>query len=165
MKRLIFVRHAKAEPWDGKKNDFERQLSSKGQNDAAIMAGVLQDNGIRPDLILSSSADRALQTAQIIAEKMNISSGKLKKKDDLYEDVTTNDILEIISTTMESVNNLMVVGHNPWISIVSEALSFDYDEIMPTCGVLVLDYKVDFWDEVLPGNGKVKLNEIPKTYR
>lgn len=165
MKRLIFVRHAKAESWDGEKNDFDRQLASKGQTDAGIMSGVLLANNVRPDLIYSSSADRALQTAQIIAKDLNISSGRIKQKDDLYEDVTTSDILEIISTTMESVKTLMIVGHNPWISDVAATMSFDFDAILPTCGTLLLEYKVDYWDEVLPGNGKIKLYDIPKNHR
>jgi phosphohistidine phosphatase len=165
MKRLIFVRHAKAEPLDGGKNDFERQLASKGLNDAGIMSTVLLKANIRPDLVYSSSADRALQTAQILAEKLNITSGKIKKNDDLYEDVTTSDILEIISRTMESVKTLMIVGHNPWISDVTSTMSDSYDDIMPTCGVVVLDFKVDYWDEVLPGNGILKLDDMPKNYR
>ncbi|MFC0875881.1 histidine phosphatase family protein [Saccharicrinis sp. FJH2] len=165
MKRLIFVRHAKAETFDGQKNDFERQLASKGQNDAGIMSTVLLKANIRPDLIYSSSADRAFQTAQIFAEKLNINPGKVKKNDDLYEDVTTSDILEIISTTMESVKSLMIVGHNPWISDVTGTMSDSYDDIMPTCGMVVLDFKVDYWDEVLPGNGSVKLDDFPKNYR
>lgn len=165
MKRLIFVRHAKAEPWDGKKNDFDRQLTPKGLNDAGIMSDVLAKNGFKPDLIFSSSAARAFQTALKFSETMGINSGKVKKKDEFYEDVTSSDILELISTCMESVKTLMVVGHNPWITDVAEAMSDSYEDSMPTCGVVVLEYKVDFWDEVLPGNGKLKLEDFPSNHR
>lgn len=165
MKRLIFVRHAKAESWDGEKTDFERQLVPKGQNDTGLMSTVLSKNNIKPDVIHTSSADRALQTALIIAERLGINPGKVKRYDDLYEDVTTSDILELISRSVESVNTMMIVGHNPWVSIVAEAMSDNFTDILSTAGIVVLDFKVDYWDEVLPGNGKIKLNDSPKNYR
>jgi phosphohistidine phosphatase len=165
MKRVIFMRHAKAEPMDDEMTDFDRQLAEKGRNDAGIISSVLQNNGIKPDLILSSSALRAYQTALIISERIGLNPGKVKKHDDLYEDVTTSDILEYITTSVDSVKTLMIVGHNPWISNVAVALSQNFDEIFPTSGLLVLDFKVDFWDEVIPGDGKTRLYDFPKNYR
>lgn len=165
MKRVIFMRHSKAEPMDDEMSDFDRQLAEKGRNDAGIMSTVLQSNSIRPDLILSSSALRAYQTALTVADRMSINPGKVKKHTDLYEDVTTSDILEHITTSVDSVKTLMIVGHNPWISNVAVALSQNFDDILPTSGVLVLDFKVDFWDEVIPGEGKTRLYDFPKNHR
>lgn len=164
MKRLIFLRHAKAERWDGQKNDFDRNLTERGENDSLIMADVLNAAGIKPNIVYSSSAERTIQTANIVSEKLGISQASIKQSDELYEDVTTADVLELISTMRESVHNLMIVGHNPWISTITEAMSADFDDILPTCGVAVLDFKVDFWDEVLPGSGKIKLYDFPKNH-
>ena len=72
MKTLYIVRHAKSS-WDNLSiDDFDRPLNKKGLKDAPKMAKHFADTYQRPDLIISSPARRALETAENFAEKLKI---------------------------------------------------------------------------------------------
>ena len=69
MKRIYFIRHAEAQ--SGGISDFERKLSPRGKEDAMRLGELLRSRRVAPHLIVSSSAVRALTTAQIIADALN----------------------------------------------------------------------------------------------
>nr|WP_315045931.1 histidine phosphatase family protein [uncultured Campylobacter sp.] len=69
MKRIYFIRHAEAQSGNG--SDFERTLSYAGELCAIKLGEKLRSLGLTPDLIITSSAIRALHTAQIIANALD----------------------------------------------------------------------------------------------
>jgi phosphohistidine phosphatase len=72
MKRLMLMRHAKSS-WDQPDlPDFDRPLNKRGKRDAPLMARRLCELGEKPDLILSSPAERAIRTAMVVAEELGI---------------------------------------------------------------------------------------------
>jgi phosphohistidine phosphatase len=75
MKRLILVRHAKAEA-GGYDHDFSRTLSDKGMADAPVVARELVKRNMKPDYMISSPATRALTTARLYAEEFNFPKEK-----------------------------------------------------------------------------------------
>ena len=70
MKKLYLIRHAKSDWSDVSKSDFERGLNKRGQKAIFTMADALLENGVMPDLILSSSANRAKLTAEGLANEI-----------------------------------------------------------------------------------------------
>lgn len=69
MKRIYFIRHAEAQ--SSGRSDFERELTPRGEEDALRLGELLRSRRVAPHLIVSSSAVRALTTAQIIADALN----------------------------------------------------------------------------------------------
>ena len=123
MKRLILVRHAKAEIADYEKTDVQRKLIQRGINDAGLMANMINENIPMPSLIVSSNAVRAYQTACIIGEKIGYNVCSIKKIPDFYENVSASDILTFANNEPRCSDSLMVVGHNPWITYVAQHLA------------------------------------------
>ncbi|NTW10984.1 MAG: hypothetical protein HGA26_06465 [Chlorobiaceae bacterium] len=65
MKTLYIVRHAKAGWENGVTKDFDRTLSDRGLRTAPVMANLLKERKVVPDLVISSPAKRALTTAKL----------------------------------------------------------------------------------------------------
>jgi phosphohistidine phosphatase len=161
MKRLILVRHAKAEQ-GGYDHDFKRQLSEKGLDDARNVALDLKKWDISPDYIISSPASRALTTAQIFAEELNFPKHDIIEKKGLYFDFTTQEFLEMIQEVPDKCDTLFVFGHNPFMFFVAENLSKNFTGDMPTCSTVVLEFKVDSWEKVESRKGHLFLHLYPK---
>ena len=82
MKRIYFIRHAEAQ--SGGKSDFERALSHAGELCAIKLGEKLRTLRLVPDLIITSSAIRALHTAQIIANALGATK-KIASLQELYD--------------------------------------------------------------------------------
>lgn len=165
MKRIIFVRHAKTEAWDYGKEDFHRQLTDRGVNDCAIMATSLEQNQLTPSIIFTSSAARALRTADILANRLHLPEEQISSSKELYEYVSTQHILDLVHQCDDAMDTIMIVGHNPWISNVASVMSNNFQSIMPTAGVVALEYKIEEWHQINPNKGKIIYYETPKAFK
>ncbi len=165
MKRILFVRHAKTEPWDFGVDDFNRKLTNRGHKDSLLIAESLKSKELIPDFIYTSAAKRAVETTNLFAAHLDVPSSQIEKHDDLYEYVSTQDIQDLISRSSEDYQTIMIVGHNPWISNVAAMLSKDFQSIMPTTGTVCLEYKVKKWKEVNPATGKNIYYKTPKSFK
>ena len=84
MKELILVRHAKSSWKDASVYDHERPLNKRGKRDAPEMGARLKLRGCEPDLIVSSSAVRALETARTVAGEIGYPLGRIVVDERLY---------------------------------------------------------------------------------
>ncbi len=164
MKTLILVRHAKSS-WDNPgSSDFERTLNQRGENDAPFMANVLKEKGIKPDLIISSPAVRALTTAKYFATALGIEHADILQKELIYNSSFT-EILKMIKKTGGTANTVMLFGHNPDITHLCTYLSGNYFDNVPTCGVICIDFtKVSKWEAIDDKNGEMRFYEYPRKY-
>ncbi len=163
MKRLILVRHGKANPEHKEDNDIDRDLIKKGQKDSKLIAEVLKKNKVKPDLIISSVANRALQTAEIFAEIMEIDKNEIKQEQFLYDGYTTGQLSDFIGEQSDDLQTIMIVGHNPFISQSGIRLSKNFHQSFPTVGCLGLKFNVENW-HFEPGSGDIDFFEFPKKY-
>ncbi|MFO7863345.1 MAG: histidine phosphatase family protein [Salinivirgaceae bacterium] len=163
MKRLILVRHGKAEQ-EKTEDDFSRNLIKSGRRDAKLIADVLVKNNIKPELIASSTATRASETAEIMAEVFGIATTDVQKEDFLYDGYTTGQLTDFLAELPESLSTVMVVGHNPFISQTGIRLSKNFHQSFPTTGCLGLKFDTDTW-KLDPGEGEIDFFEFPKKYR
>jgi len=161
MKRLIIVRHAKAEQ-GGYDHDFQRQLSEKGMDDARNIANDLKEWKIFPDYIIASPATRALTTARIFAEELDFPKQDIIEKKGLYFDYTTQEFVDLIHDVPDQYESLFVFGHNPFIYFVVESMSQNFNGDMPTCSTVVLEFNVPSWKKVEPRKGHFFLHLYPK---
>ncbi len=163
MKQMIFVRHAKSS-WDyAELSDFERPLNKRGRRDAPFMGKLIYKLGFKPQLIISSPALRAYFTARIIAREIEYPLNKLVANEDLYE-ATASDFLRIINNLDEKLTTVMLVGHNPGITLTVNLLGDKQIENIPTTGVAVLKFNLNSWEEIELHTGSLMAFEFPKKY-
>src|SRR5512143_3988842 len=130
MKTLYLVRHAKSSRDDPTLPDRKRPLNDRGKRDAPAMAERLAGQGVKPDLILSSPAVRALATAQAFAKKFDYAITDLVEDDRLYA-TAADDLLDLIHELDDQQKRVMLFGHNPELTALAHRLSSEIVE-MPT---------------------------------
>lgn len=109
-KTIYLLRHAKAE--DIASNDFSRALTSEGTRQAKVMGRKMHQMAINPDLVFTSSAKRALETATLVSNELASAPNTMHTLDSLYL-ADTNDYLDLLRTISQTTDSVMVVGHNP----------------------------------------------------
>jgi phosphohistidine phosphatase len=168
MLRLFLMRHAKAH-WPHDVDDHERPLAPRGREAAAFIASYMVREEYAPELVLISSAKRTQETFSLIRNAMP--SCKFITKRDLYG-ASLEDLCDIIYETESSVKSLMIIGHNPGLAELSEALvdeaksnpaamkhlSVDF----PAASFVVFDFKLDQWSDVRLGQGNLRQFITPK---
>ena len=130
MKRVVIVRHAKAVPY-GYDEDFTRDLTDRGVNDAGLVSRELKNMGIKPDRMISSPANRALQTALIFSESLEFNKKQIQEIQNIYEGLTTSEFLNMIQHLPNDVNTVFFFGHNPGFHYFAGNLLKDYLGEMP----------------------------------
>ncbi len=147
MKRLFVLRHAKSSWSDDNLADDQRPLNKRGKRDAPVIAQRLRQAQLQPALVVSSPATRALKTARIFASELNIASEDIIQDDSLYL-ASVGDILNVLKHVPDSHESAMVVGHNPGLTNLVNALTPVQLDNLPTSGVFVIDLPVAHWREV-----------------
>ncbi|MGC8770052.1 MAG: phosphohistidine phosphatase SixA [Brevinematia bacterium] len=118
---IYIVRHALAENADEKKDDKDRSLIDKGFKETKAIGKILKKLDVKPDLLVSSPLTRAIQTADIIASKLNYKK-KINVAKELLPESKPEDILNLITSKIGSkVKSLIIVGHMP---LLGEFISF-----------------------------------------
>ena len=163
MKILYIVRHAKSS-WDERGvSDHDRKLNARGLRDVPQIGEVLNSIGYHPDVIYSSSANRAFTTAKIIADKIGYHADNIVVSKDIY-DATTNDLVNLINTFDDKYESVMLFGHNPGFTVLANLLADKYIDNMPTCSAAVIELNVELWKDVKSDCGKLIAFEYPKKY-
>jgi phosphohistidine phosphatase len=163
MKTLYLVRHAKSSWKNPSLADFERPLNKRGKRDAPLMGKKLHEAGIKPGVIISSTAVRAFKTAKIIAMEINFSTKRINKKESIYlADVPT--LIKVIRKIGDKTEQAMLFGHNPGLTMLANYLTNESVENIPTCGVFCIDFEINSWKEVGQGSGKMVFFEYPKKH-
>lgn len=146
MKRtLLLVRHAKSS-WDEVAlPDRERPLSERGKRDAPLMGERLARDGVKPDLILSSPACRALSTARLIAAALDYLADILV--DDRLYACDAKTLLGVIAELGDDLKRVMIVGHNPELTELAHRFSREITR-MPTCAVAQFTFDGMPWSAI-----------------
>jgi phosphohistidine phosphatase len=147
MKRLVMVRHAKAVQW-GYDDDFNRELTGRGERNAETVSNFLKSMEIIPDLIITSPATRARQTAQIFAAGFEYPADRIKRELNLYHGYTTDEFLDYLRAIPDKKNVVFIFGHNPSIEFYAKNLCKLFDNDVPTCASVVLDFPCDSWKNI-----------------
>jgi phosphohistidine phosphatase len=160
MKTIILARHAKSD-WSQNLSDFDRPLNPRGERDAPRMGDVLAEYEFHPDLIISSPANRALSTAEAIAEKIGYTS-PLQQDRRIYDE-GHGTLISIIQEIPREVNTAMIFGHNPTMeSAVGYLLQSSAGIAMPTCALACLEIMTGDWKHLSPKLITLKWFLIPK---
>lgn len=145
MKTLLLMRHAKSSWKDENLTDHERPLKKRGRKDAKAIAKEIKKNNIIPDLILSSSAARAMETVAILMDAMDFEN-RVIYLDELYM-CEPHDFIEVLKTLNNEDNTVMIVGHNPGLEAYLQIIDGKI-EALPTAGLGHLVLAIDDWAKI-----------------
>lgn len=160
MKKIILVRHGKS-AWDNPLlNDHDRPLAERGTADAPKMAKRLKKKGIFPDLVLSSTALRASETARITAKVLDYPIAEIIYEKGLFH-ASPNQILKYIRMQNDKLNTIFVFGHNPGFNELISHLGGELDNL-PTSGQFGFKLNSDHWSDLKPETVSVWFFDYPK---
>ena len=160
MKTVLLVRHAKSSWSNPSLIDRIRPLADRGKRDVIKMGGRLASRGGKPDLILSSPAVRALETAKAIGQEIEYNYSSMVVNDRLYA-CQADDILRVVKGLDDGLSYVMLVGHNPELTDFAHLFT-DSVAYMPTCAMLELRFEVDAWADISHKNLQQALYDFPK---
>jgi phosphohistidine phosphatase len=170
MKTLILLRHAKSSWDDERLADHQRPLAPRGRRAAPAVAARLRELGLLPDHVVSSTSVRTRETIALAAEHLDTPS--IDFQEDMYL-AGSGRLLRILRATPETVETLMLVGHNPGMHDVALALVEGeggrahrrLESKFPTTAAAVLEFDVERWQDVGPGLGTLLHFIRPKDLR
>ena len=164
MKYLLINRHAES-PWSNfNVSDHDRELDSKGVSDASMMGKRLLNKEISFDLMLTSSAIRALTTCQLIASEISYPLYEICVKKDIYNS-NIDSLKDIICKIDSSVNFLAMFGHNPVLHMLSEEFAEQKIDRFPTCSMAYFELKINSWKDLLQSEKKMLFFDYPENER
>lgn len=161
MKRVIIVRHAKSVPY-GYDDDFRRDLTERGVEDAVKISSRLKEMGVAADLVIASPATRTMHTAAIFCENLEYDRAKIRQEEDLYEGITTQYLIDFLQELPENVQTVFIFGHNPTVYYLVYNLVKYFNSDMPTCSTVALDFQVEKWKDISARVGQMAFQITPK---
>jgi phosphohistidine phosphatase len=160
-RRLFIIRHGKSS-WDHENlDDFDRPLAERGRKNSREMAKRLMVKKLVPELILSSPASRALNTALIMLKYWGVGTERLQIQNALY-DAHISDIEQVVSGVSSEIVSLAIYSHNASItSYANKFLKSPLDNL-PTTGVVVVTLDSENWKRIGRKNVKETYVDYPK---
>jgi phosphohistidine phosphatase len=162
-KHLFLIRHAKSD-WNFDLPDFERPLNARGLKNAPYMAKKLAEQEVKPQLLISSPANRALSTAQLFQEEFQEELNQhlpIEEEKTIYE-ANTPTLLKVINSFDNQYESIALFGHNPGLSNLAHYLSTAFEYDMPTCAIVHFQFGTDDWAEISGDTGTMVWFNYPK---
>ena len=156
MKKLLLIRHAKAEKEPAAK-DIDRPLKYTGIQDARFMAGRIKENSLVPQMIITSPALRTKTTAEIFADELLLPEPHTEP---LIYAATWQNLLKVINQLPNEYHFIALVGHNPGMGIILSYLTGVTREVH-TCTVAFIEFETDEWATISQGEGSLTYYSSP----
>lgn len=151
MKTVLLIRHSKAEKGPMFKTDKERPLKKKGHEDAYRIGSIIEHRKYAPELLLTSSALRARQTAKEVLQSCH----STQKVDNRIYNATVLELIEVIQGVDEEISSVGIVGHNPTLfeAVLETGLTITS---LGTSSAALISFPVETWSEVQFSKGSVE---------
>jgi phosphohistidine phosphatase len=162
MKTLLILRHGKAEN-RGKAmeaTDHPRTLTERGRLEAEAQGRAVTRRGVPLDLIVSSDARRAYQTATLAAAELAQPAPILIDPAIYHANGDLDGLLEVVRRLPGTAASAMIVGHNPGLEDLAAALT-GQTVTLPTGGLACVTLPVEGWRQVREGAGTLAWVETP----
>lgn len=149
MKTLYLVRHAKSS-WKHDVDDHKRPLKERGESDGQLVSKKVSLEIEAPQKIFSSDATRALNTAKFFKSAWNIDEAHFESNHELY-DFSGQNVMRVIKALDDTLDRVMIVGHNHALTSIVNMLGNQYIDNVPTCGFVMLEFDEAKWNEITTG--------------
>lgn len=163
---LILLRHGKSD-WNTNETDYNRPVTDRGKRGAQRIGVWLAQNGLKPDMVISSPAERARLTAQKMMKAMGETAHYIIYDERIYE-AELNDLLEVLSGISRETKRVILVGHNPGLEqlltfLCDEEISIPGDgKLLPTAALAHLSLSRQ-WNKISKNSAKLVKIQRPKT--
>ena len=154
MKKLIFIRHGRAEEQVAGISDFERSLTVKGKVISREMAQRFKEEENDPGLFITSPAFRALETAFIFAGESGIKPEEIKVDSNLYYRSDIRHLIELLKTINDETDTITLFGHNPSFTEMPDRLCRDGCEFLTKTSIVCISFQISKWSELKLDSGK-----------
>ncbi|WP_342361508.1 SixA phosphatase family protein [Terrarubrum flagellatum] len=167
MRRLILLRHAKSD-WPQNTPDHDRPLAARGRDQAPLIGRYLAEELITPDLAIVSTARRAQETWSLVKEAF---PENVAQRDEPRLFAAAADlIIALVQGANSTARTIICVGHNPGFHDAARMLTGHGDRYafsrmqahFPTCAFAVIDFDIEDWAAVAPGEGRLDRFLTPK---
>ena len=146
MKKITFLRHSKSS-WDYNLDDIDRPLNNSGIMKIKKVAELSKDQFFNSDIIFSSSAARAIHTSLILTRCLSIKSNRISVCEDLYT-FKLNDVTNFINKIENKYSEVVLVGHNPAYTEISNYFSENKILNLPTARWFSMKFNSDSWSDI-----------------
>ena len=160
-KILYLVRHAKSSWKDTSLSDLDRPLNKRGQRNSPDMGRRMRAQGHKPDLIISSPANRAFSTACNIALELDIDESEIVTATDLYFS-GGDGMLGVLESVDDRYRKVMMTGHNPTMTHLVNRLANTNIYNMPTCAIAIIGFDMESWADLYSTDGVLLGYDYPK---
>ncbi len=144
MKTLYIVRHAKSSWNHPELSDEERPLLEKGKKRTRKIINYLREKNVSVDLIISSHAVRASETARIIAHGIGYPPENIRISQQVYH-ASAGLLLDQFFDLSDDISSLMIVGHNPAFTNFANQFLEKKIDWLPTSGVVSVSFDTRLW--------------------
>lgn len=160
MKTLLILRHAKSSWSNSSLSDHDRPLKKRGKRDAPRMGRLLRDQELLPDLVISSSARRALDTAESAVAASGC-DGQVEVTRAFYH-ADSEAYLDRLRQLPEGIDRVLIVGHNPGMEELLLQLT-GARERMPTAALAQVNLPIEEWGDIsLDSSGSLENLWLPR---
>ncbi len=160
-KTLLMVRHAKSS-WDAPGlSDHERPLLKIGIKRTKRMARFLSEKGVVPDLIISSHAVRAFETAKLLAKDLDYPKSEIQIERNIYYH-DAEGLYSLAMALPDDKDVVMLVGHNPTMTQFANFFLENKIDYLPTTGIVSVSFDSEHWNEISMTHGYVNFLVTPK---
>jgi len=164
MKTLYLMRHAKSSWKLAELNDFDRPLLEKGLKRTRLIIEYLKKNKAIIELIITSPAVRALETARIIAHAFNVDESNVRIEKGVYM-AGASSLIDQFFDLPPGVSHVMMVGHNPSITSFANKFLDEKIEYLPTSGLVAVSFETDRWEDLPVARHKTEFMVFPKMFQ
>ena len=147
MKVITFLRHSKSS-WDYNILDIHRPLGAVGIEKIKKTANSSKNHFISCEIIFTSPANRALYTSILLSKNLSINYNKIKICDELYT-FSFTEIMKFIKNIDDIYSNVVLVGHNPAYTEISNYFSENKILNLPTARWFSLKFRSDNWSDII----------------
>jgi len=163
---LIILRHGKSD-WNTNETDYNRPVTDRGKRGAQRIGVWLAQNGLKPDMVISSPAERARLTAQKMMKAMGETDHYIIYDERIYE-AALNDLLDVLSGISRETKRVILVGHNPGLEqlliyLCDEKITIPDDgKLLPTATLAHLSLSCQ-WNKIRKNSAELVKIQRPKT--
>lgn len=161
MKTVYIVRHAKSSWEEPGLADHDRPLAETGIKKTKPVIDFLKKKNVLPDLMLSSSALRAKETAFLLAEGLGYPQSAIDIVKKLYH-ASPDSILDELYSLSENIESVMIFGHNPTLTYFVNQFIDPPIINLPTSGVVAIEFATDKWTEISSSKNRNLFTVFPK---
>ena len=162
MKTIFLLRHAKSSWDDSSLSDHDRPLNARGRSAAPRVGAHMRAEAYLPDLVLCSTATRTRLTLEGVLSELEVEPAT-EFEEELYL-AAPNEMLDLVRSVPDTVESVLLVGHNPGTGMLAAELSGDGPREMidlmrakfPTAGLAIIELSVDRWKDIVSGCGSLR---------